>query len=124
MTVRINHITSFLLPWAFILVIGLVGAKYLHSSLDYFSTTLGITSVITLISLWWTGSHKKIESSNALISALVIISFKMFVSGVIFIYYFHNNDTDIVPTFTYGFLLFTLYTSLEVYTGIKFSKNN
>lgn len=124
MTSKANDIASFLLPWALLLIIGLIGSKYLHSSLKYFSIALSITSIITLIGLWWTGSYRKIHSTNALLSALVIISLKMFVSGIIFIYYFHHNRVNAFPAFALNFLLFALYTCLEVYVGMRYSNSS
>lgn len=113
---------SFIHPaivWLSLFVTGFIVSIY-APPFQYFNLTFGLISLSVLSAFVWSATRMK--ATSALLASLVIVSVKMFLSGVVFIYFFHRNEVEISSALLIGFITFLIYTTVEVYYGIQFSK--
>lgn len=108
-------------PWLIIFILGFVLKSY-HPSVLYFNTGIGIVSLLTLISLWYSSTGEISQTPNSVLASLLAISLKMFACAIILIFYFYKNESDISKSLGVGGLLFIVYTTFEVFIGLKYSK--
>lgn len=119
---NLQSFLAFLGPWLIIFIIGFI-VKDQSPSIFYYNLGLGISSFFTLILLWYSSTGKMAHSSTSVLISMVAISLKMFASAIIFIYYFHTHHGNVHTPLSVGALLFFIYTTFEVYIGLKYSKN-
>lgn len=119
---NLQSLLAFFGPWALLFIVGFL-LRNLHDSILYFHLGIGITSFFTLLQLWYCSTGKEAQSSSSVVMSLLAISLKMFACTIIFIYYFFHHKEHIQIPLSIGSLIFLVFTTFEVYIGLKYSKN-
>lgn len=72
--------------------------------------------------LWWSGTGEIAKTSKSILITMVAYGLKMFLSAIIFIYYFHSHQINTKVSVLTGFLIFSIFSILEVMYGLKLTK--
>lgn len=108
--------------WCLLFILGNIAGQYSSSPIQFFTIRIGITSLLVLFMLWW-GSRSEIAIKPQSITIIMAAyALKMFVSAVIFIYYFHFNKANKESAVLIGFVIFIIFSALEVAYGLKLTK--
>lgn len=120
------HLQKFTITYFFIwlafFVLGIIIPFGNNYPIQYFTISLGLTSLIILVTFWWSGTGEIAKTSTSILITLVAYVLKLFISTVIFIYYFHIHKENVEIAFFSGFGIFIIYSVLEVAYGLRLTE--
>ncbi|HUH73664.1 MAG TPA: hypothetical protein VLZ75_04590 [Chitinophagales bacterium] len=113
---------TYFLIWCLLFALGNINWMDNNYPIQFFTLRLGIVSLAVLIVQWWWGTGERANSSQSILITMSAYGLKMFICTVIFIYYFHFNRENKEISVMSGFLIFFLFSLLEVTYGLKLTK--
>ncbi len=120
------HLQKFTIAYFFIwlafFVLGIIIPFGNNYPIQYFTISLGLTSLLILLVFWWSGTGEIAKTSTSILITLVAYALKFFISTVIFIYYFHIHQENVEIAFFTGFGIFIIYSVLEVAYGLRLTE--
>lgn len=110
---------QYFMYWSILFVLGVVLSQKNMFAIRFFSISIGLTSLITLLLFFWSGTGQMSNTSTSITVSMAAYAIKLILCSVIFIYFFNFHSLNKKSDLLIGALVFTAFTVLEVMYALK-----